>query len=225
MFPAITGAHVLLYSDNPEGDRAFFRDILGFPAVDGGGGWFIFRAASRRSRDSPLRRRAASAPRRTATSWLSPLLDVRGPVGACEVLRSASPAAGPGKSVFISPRTRQPSAWGRQYLTTLSRSPTASFQVLAMRFFILAVVGMLLALAVGAIALALAPFIDAAGFYTAPNHSTAHPLVHDVPLGAGWWCARRHTCDHDLYALFLDHRIHGGSFCLALVEAKTETLT
>jgi catechol 2,3-dioxygenase-like lactoylglutathione lyase family enzyme len=37
MFPAITGAHVLLYSDNPEADRAFFRDILGFPAVDAGG--------------------------------------------------------------------------------------------------------------------------------------------------------------------------------------------
>jgi catechol 2,3-dioxygenase-like lactoylglutathione lyase family enzyme len=42
MFPAITGAHVLLYSDNPEADRAFFRDILGFPAVDAGGGWLIF---------------------------------------------------------------------------------------------------------------------------------------------------------------------------------------
>jgi catechol 2,3-dioxygenase-like lactoylglutathione lyase family enzyme len=42
MFPGITGAHVLLYSDNPEADRAFFRDILGFPAVDAGGGWLIF---------------------------------------------------------------------------------------------------------------------------------------------------------------------------------------
>jgi hypothetical protein len=42
MFPAITGAHVLLYSDNPEADPAFFRDILGFPAVDAGGGWLIF---------------------------------------------------------------------------------------------------------------------------------------------------------------------------------------
>jgi catechol 2,3-dioxygenase-like lactoylglutathione lyase family enzyme len=42
MYAGITGAHVLLYSDNPEGDRAFFRDILGFPAVDAGGGWLIF---------------------------------------------------------------------------------------------------------------------------------------------------------------------------------------
>jgi hypothetical protein len=38
----IFGAHVLLYSENPEADRAFFRDILEFPAVDAGGGWLIF---------------------------------------------------------------------------------------------------------------------------------------------------------------------------------------
>jgi catechol 2,3-dioxygenase-like lactoylglutathione lyase family enzyme len=42
MSPGIIGAHVLLYSDKPEADRAFFRDILGFPAVDAGGGWLIF---------------------------------------------------------------------------------------------------------------------------------------------------------------------------------------
>jgi catechol 2,3-dioxygenase-like lactoylglutathione lyase family enzyme len=38
----ITGAHVLLYSSDPEADRIFFRDILGFHAVDDGGGWLIF---------------------------------------------------------------------------------------------------------------------------------------------------------------------------------------
>jgi catechol 2,3-dioxygenase-like lactoylglutathione lyase family enzyme len=38
----LTGAHILLYSANPEADRAFFRDVLGFPAVDAGGGWLIF---------------------------------------------------------------------------------------------------------------------------------------------------------------------------------------
>jgi hypothetical protein len=42
MYPGITGAHVLLYSDHPEADRAFFRDILNFPAVDAGRGWLIF---------------------------------------------------------------------------------------------------------------------------------------------------------------------------------------
>lgn len=39
----ITGLHVLLYSKNAEADRAFFRDILGFRALDVGGGWLIFR--------------------------------------------------------------------------------------------------------------------------------------------------------------------------------------
>ncbi|MDQ6704386.1 MAG: extradiol dioxygenase [Acidobacteriota bacterium] len=38
----ITGAHILLYSKDPEADRAFFRDILKFPAVDAGQGWLIF---------------------------------------------------------------------------------------------------------------------------------------------------------------------------------------
>jgi hypothetical protein len=39
----IIGAHVLLYSDKPEVDRVFFRDVLGFSAVDAGGGWLIFK--------------------------------------------------------------------------------------------------------------------------------------------------------------------------------------
>lgn len=38
----ITGAHVLLFSENPELDRAFFHNVLGFPSVDAGGGWLIF---------------------------------------------------------------------------------------------------------------------------------------------------------------------------------------
>ena len=38
----INGAHVLLYSENPDADRAFFRDVLKFSNVDAGGGWLIF---------------------------------------------------------------------------------------------------------------------------------------------------------------------------------------
>ena len=38
----ITGAHFLLYSKDPEADRAFFRDVLGFRSVDVGEGWLIF---------------------------------------------------------------------------------------------------------------------------------------------------------------------------------------
>ena len=38
----INGAHVIVYSTDAEADRAFFRDILGFPSVDAGHGWLIF---------------------------------------------------------------------------------------------------------------------------------------------------------------------------------------
>jgi hypothetical protein len=38
----ITGAHLLLYSTNPEADRAFIRDVLEFRSVDVGHGWLIF---------------------------------------------------------------------------------------------------------------------------------------------------------------------------------------
>src|SRR5919201_1222994 len=40
--PVIAGAHTLLYAADAEAARAFFRDVLGFPAVDAGGGWLIF---------------------------------------------------------------------------------------------------------------------------------------------------------------------------------------
>ena len=39
----ITGAHVILYSRDAEADRAFLRDVLGYPHVDAGGGWLIFK--------------------------------------------------------------------------------------------------------------------------------------------------------------------------------------
>jgi catechol 2,3-dioxygenase-like lactoylglutathione lyase family enzyme len=38
----ISGAHVIIYSKDAEADRAFFRDVLGFPSVDAGHGWLIF---------------------------------------------------------------------------------------------------------------------------------------------------------------------------------------
>ncbi|HLN77321.1 MAG TPA: VOC family protein [Nocardioidaceae bacterium] len=39
----IFGSHVILFSRDPEADRAFFADVLGQPHVDAGGGWLIFR--------------------------------------------------------------------------------------------------------------------------------------------------------------------------------------
>lgn len=38
----IVGAHSILYSTNAEADRAFLRDVLGFPHADAGQGWLIF---------------------------------------------------------------------------------------------------------------------------------------------------------------------------------------
>jgi hypothetical protein len=38
----INGAHVVIYSKDPEADRSFFRDVLQFPSVDAGHGWLIF---------------------------------------------------------------------------------------------------------------------------------------------------------------------------------------
>jgi hypothetical protein len=38
----IHGAHVILYSKDADQDRAFFRDVLGYPSEDAGHGWLIF---------------------------------------------------------------------------------------------------------------------------------------------------------------------------------------
>ena len=38
----INGAHFLIYSKDPDADRAFFRDVLKFRSVDAGHGWLIF---------------------------------------------------------------------------------------------------------------------------------------------------------------------------------------
>jgi hypothetical protein len=38
----IIGAHSIIYSTNPEADRAFLRDVLKFPFVDVGSGWLVF---------------------------------------------------------------------------------------------------------------------------------------------------------------------------------------
>jgi len=40
--PMINGAHSIIYSTNPEADRAFLRDVLKLPNVDVGHGWLIF---------------------------------------------------------------------------------------------------------------------------------------------------------------------------------------
>lgn len=39
----VNAAHLLLYSENADADRDFFRNVLGFQSVDAGGGWLIFK--------------------------------------------------------------------------------------------------------------------------------------------------------------------------------------
>ena len=39
----INGSHIIVYSSDPEADRAFFADVLEQPSVDAGGGWLIFK--------------------------------------------------------------------------------------------------------------------------------------------------------------------------------------
>ncbi len=38
----IVGAHSIIYSKDPDADRAFLKDVIGLQNVDVGGGWLIF---------------------------------------------------------------------------------------------------------------------------------------------------------------------------------------
>jgi catechol 2,3-dioxygenase-like lactoylglutathione lyase family enzyme len=38
----IDGLHAIVFTHDAEATRAFFRDVLGFPSVDAGGGWLVF---------------------------------------------------------------------------------------------------------------------------------------------------------------------------------------
>jgi catechol 2,3-dioxygenase-like lactoylglutathione lyase family enzyme len=42
MAGVIAGAHTIIFADDAEAARAFFRDVLGFKGVDAGEGWLIF---------------------------------------------------------------------------------------------------------------------------------------------------------------------------------------
>jgi predicted enzyme related to lactoylglutathione lyase len=39
----IHGVHAIIYTNDAQADRAFFRDVIGFESVDAGGGWLIFK--------------------------------------------------------------------------------------------------------------------------------------------------------------------------------------
>ena len=66
----ILACHTLIYSDDAEATRAFFRDVLGFASVDAGtgdDGWLIFRTGP--SSSASIRpARCTTAPRCRGTS-------------------------------------------------------------------------------------------------------------------------------------------------------------
>ena len=39
----ISGAHVMIFTQDEAADRAFLRDVLEIPCIDSGGGWLIFK--------------------------------------------------------------------------------------------------------------------------------------------------------------------------------------
>jgi len=49
-----TGAHLLFYSADPDADRAFLKDVLGFKYVDTGHNWLIFQLPTAEGAMHPL---------------------------------------------------------------------------------------------------------------------------------------------------------------------------
>ena len=39
----VSGAHVMIFTRDEDADRAFLRDVLEVPCIDGGGGWLIYK--------------------------------------------------------------------------------------------------------------------------------------------------------------------------------------
>ena len=66
----LMGAHVLLYSQNAEADRAFFRDVLKFPHVNVGHGWLIFALPPAELAVHPLEGDKSSSPAIDAEVYL-----------------------------------------------------------------------------------------------------------------------------------------------------------
>src|SRR5438067_12001731 len=81
----LTGVHVVLYTVDPEADRAFFRDVLRFTSVDAGHGWLIFALPPAEAAFHPVD--DAARPRHDRDTMLRADLylmcdDVRATVGA-----------------------------------------------------------------------------------------------------------------------------------------------
>ena len=103
----ITGAHVIVYSQDAAADRAFFRDVLGFRSIDAGGGWLIFALPPAEAAVHPGGSNGAgcAAPRFTKRRG------DRGPGSGCRAAarsRSISPGIRPRSSARDARRARLP---------------------------------------------------------------------------------------------------------------------
>lgn len=67
----INGFHSIVYSEDAEATRAFFRDVLGWPSVDAGGGWLIFKTPPSEMGVHPTSGDAGQAPAITPHHQLS----------------------------------------------------------------------------------------------------------------------------------------------------------
>ena len=111
----VNGAHIVLYSRDPEADRTFFRDVLGFRFVDDGGGWLIFALPPSELAVHPLSENAPSPVVDTGHELLGATLHLM-----CNDLPSLMKSLKAKNVAFTEPR-KQP--WGT---STTMRLPSGS---------------------------------------------------------------------------------------------------
>jgi catechol 2,3-dioxygenase-like lactoylglutathione lyase family enzyme len=71
--PVIKALHALIYSDDPDATRAFFRDVLGWPYVEDAqveSGWLIFKTGPSELGVHPTSGQAFSHPRQHLVSLM-----------------------------------------------------------------------------------------------------------------------------------------------------------
>ena len=71
----ILACHTLVYSDDADATRAWFRDVLGFPFVDSGDSWLIFATGPSELGVHPTSGQGYSAPRHHTISFVVDDLD------------------------------------------------------------------------------------------------------------------------------------------------------
>ena len=139
----ILACHTLIYSDDADATRAFFRDVLGFPNVDAGTGdhnWLIFRTGPSELGVHPTgpSHDGATAPRHHAISFVvddpAAAASQARPDQSCTVIerrggraseaprRRAGEDASPGSSLFGCTWQRQDSLQSLPALSQI-RSP------------------------------------------------------------------------------------------------------